>query len=136
MENSSPMVVSQQVDPLASLHLLVERVGPLSAGNDFNWWNLLILEPRKSDEEPYTSTTTRRRGCYGVYAAHGSGSVTYLNSNGDANGDPVPVGAGNNWSAPQTKRPGYFNIKIENTGNDVFVAFVLLAVDPGTTPFK
>ena len=112
-----------------SAHLLVEPIGPLSAGNDFNWWNLVIVEPGKSVH--YV-----RQGCYGVYAVHGGGEVTYSGVSGRTLVERIV--AKFEWSRPkgnESKMPGVFNIEIRNRSKtDLLVAFVLLAVDPGTTP--
>lgn len=114
-----------------SAHLLIEPIGPLSAGNDFNWWNLVIVDPEKS-------VTYERRGCYGVYAAHGEGAVTYFGASGKcAEEDIVAIHDSNDPKGNESKVPGVFGIEIRNKSKtDRLVAFVLLAVDPGTTPGK
>ncbi len=129
---------------LGSLHLLTVPVGPLSAGNDFNWWNLLIVNPGQEVQFD-------RPGCYGIYVAKGTGQVTFQLVYHQANSavDEVEVVAVVDISefASEEKRslnrPGNFTLKIRNTAGEVgipgsiqgpLVLFLLLAIDPGTTP--
>ena len=119
---------------LGSLHLLTVPVGPLSAGNDFNWWNLLIVNP---GEEVQFS----RPGCYGIYAAKGTGRVTFQLAHAPASlaVDEVPISEFAGEGERSLNRPGLFTLKIRNTGDKAgtggpLVLFLLLAIDPGTTP--
>lgn len=112
--------------PVGSAHLLLEPIGPLNAGNDFNWWNLLVL---KSD----ASVEFERRGCYAVYVASGSCLVHHLCA-GDSEPSDKPGITLSAGKLREVKKPGYFSLRIKNSGAETLVAFVLLGVDPGTTP--
>lgn len=141
-----------------SVHLLTESVGPLSAGNDFNWWNLVIIKPGK------TVSLDARQGQYAIYLAQGDGEIRYVSSAVDAKGNAKvysqQLSATRRKEYPREhKKPGYFTIEIANVirpassagdaapasgdaiaeskevlSQEDLVAFVLLAVDPGTTP--
>ncbi len=138
-----------------SVHLLIEPVGPLSAGNDFNWWNLVIIKPGKS------VSLDARQGQYAIYLAQGDGEIRYVSSIKAVDGKrvvyPQPLSATGRKGYPREhKKPGYFTIEIVNvtgparSGGDAvpallepvalppedLVASVLLAVDPGTTPVQ
>jgi len=138
-----------------SVHLLTESVGPLSAGNDFNWWNLVIIKPGKKIK------LDARRGQYAIYLAQGDGAIRYYACTGSNQIESIvhyqPLSASGRDGNPRDHRkPGYFTIEIENLSmpgrfpgdaapasvdpvalpSEDLVAFVLLAVDPGSTPFQ
>lgn len=123
-------------DPAGSIHLLTASVGPLSAGNDFNWWNLVIVHPGGV-------VSLSRLGCYAVYACHGNGSVDYLPGALKKDAPPTPVhtfkisASDGDGVVRQSNVPGFFTLEIRNTDGLVpLVVFVCLAIDPGTTPVR
>lgn len=119
-------------NPAGSIHLLTAPVGPLSAGNDFNWWNLVIVQPRGV-------VTLSRLGCYAVYACHGSGVVEYCRAGAEAKAiHTFRIAAlEDNGVVRQSNVPGFFTLEIRNEdASELLVVFVCLAIDPGTTPVR
>ena len=134
-----PAIAQSKIDKVGteesgSLHVLCETVGPLSSGHNYTNMNVIVVNPGQT-------MTLLRRGCYGIYAIYGQADIDFINPAIARNRKPKgdPIGGTQTIVAEENKTrearcSGYFPLKIVNNDkNKVFVGFLLVAVDPGTT---